>query len=489
MFTSSREFPFFDYMRIPYLQGETTDAGSPPAGIGRLQLTAPSDETSPTTLWWWSRDGHLRRGDVRTGRFRIGDIWIVGQVCLLHPAETVGGDDWSLLHDLTDTEGISVGGIWTNARGSIYVPFDPSELMHNLWSERYLSFGRSATTQRVRRAVVRSYYAVRPILPRRLQLRLRRVFASHQRIPEFPAWPIDQSLHDLCDLLLDLVTRVAGQPVPWLDPWPDGRSWAMVLTHDVETESGRDSMELLRAAERERGYRSSWNFVPERYDVSADLLTRIRKDDCEVGLHGLRHDGRDLASRRMVARRRPAMRAAADEWGAVGFRAPATQRGWDLMPMLGMEYDSSYTDTDPYEPQPGGCCTYWPFFNRELVELPITLPQDHTLFEILGHDDGELWLTKARLISNRGGMVLVLAHPDYATDGRLAAAWTALLDEFADDETAWRALPSEVASWWRERATTEIQRMGDEWQLAGPAAQRGRIRFTTPAPSVAARQS
>ena len=90
------------------------------------------------------------------------------------------------------------------------------------------------------------------------------------------------------------------------------------------------------------------------------------------------------------------------------------------MHRLGFDYDSSYTDTDPYEPQPGGCCTFLPYFNRGTVELPITLPQDHTLFTILQHADADLWLRKAGHIRDRGGMVLVLTHPDYAHDQRLA---------------------------------------------------------------------
>src|SRR4029453_3244973 len=89
---------------------------------------------------------------------------------------------------------------------------------------------------------------------------------------------------------------------------------------------------------------------------------------------------------------------------------------------LGFDYDTSYTDTDPYEPQPGGGCTYLPFFNKQLVELPIPLPQDHTLFSILQHQDGELWIRKARELRDRGGMVLVLAHPDYARDEPAAEA-------------------------------------------------------------------
>src|SRR5690606_1337277 len=162
----------------------------------------------------------------------------------------------------------------------------------------------------------------------------------------------------------------------------------------------------LRAPERRRGFHSSWNFVPERYWLDPDVRRELESEHCEIGVHGLRHDGRDLVSRRMLAKRLPAMRAAADRWGAVGFRSPATQRQWELMPLLRFDYDCSYTDTDPYEPQPGGCCTYWPFFNADLVELPITLPQDHTLFRVLRDADPDLWSTKARELRRRGGMVL-----------------------------------------------------------------------------------
>ena len=53
--------------------------------------------------------------------------------------------------------------------------------------------------------------------------------------------------------------------MPWIAPWPDG-TVGLVLTHDVETRAGVDDMELLRGPERAAGYRSAWNFVPERYD-------------------------------------------------------------------------------------------------------------------------------------------------------------------------------------------------------------------------------
>ncbi len=104
---------------------------------------------------------------------------------------------------------------------------------------------------------------------------------------------------------------------------------------------------------------------------------------------------------------------------------------------------------------------------RDLVELPITLPQDHTLFEILGGLDETMWLEKARFLRDRGGMALALTHPDYAKNERLVDAYVQLLDEFVDDETAWKPLPMEVATWWRGsltfRASANERWLGDRW--------------------------
>jgi hypothetical protein len=178
------------------------------------------------------------------------------------------------------------------------------------------------------------------------------------------------------------------------------------------------------------------------------------------------------------------MRAAADRWHAVGFRAPATQRRWEWMPLLGFDYDSSYPDTDPYEPQPGGCCTWLPYHNGRMVELPITLPQDHTVFTILGHTDERLWVDKAEELRRRGGMALLLTHPDYLREQPLLDAYVRVLRRFASDPTAWRALPREVDAWWRRRAATRLEPGGDGWRVLGPAAAEATIRYWTPGSSV-----
>jgi hypothetical protein len=172
------------------------------------------------------------------------------------------------------------------------------------------------------------------------------------------------------------------------------------------------------------------------------------------------------------------MRRYAEQWGAVGFRSPATQRDWDLIGMLPFEYDSSYPDTDPFEPQKGGCCSWWPLMNGDIVELPITLAQDHTVFVILRSRDARVWTDKAETIRRHGGMALIITHPDYLGLGPIAEAYDGLLAQYAEDSTAWRALPQDVSRWWRRRAESFLQWTSDGWQIVGPAAGEGAVRLT-----------
>ena len=164
----------------------------------------------------------------------------------------------------------------------------------------------------------------------------------------------------------------------------------------------------------------------------------------------------------------------------MGFRAPSMHRVWEWMPKLGFDYDSSYPDTDPFEPQPGGCCSLLPFFIDDLVELPLTLPQDHTLYVILSATDERLWAEKTHEIRRRNGMALINVHPDYIFAGGTLEAFRRYLEVFGGDDRAWQALPREVSAWWRRRAESSIRRDGNGWELVGPAAGEGSIAFAFP---------
>ena len=140
------------------------------------------------------------------------------------------------------------------------------------------------------------------------------------------------------------------------------------------------------------------------------------------------------------------------------------------MPRLGFDYDSSYPDTDPYEPVAGGCCSWLPFINGELVELPITLPQDHTLYEILRVPAARHWCAKADEVADRCGMALLITHPDYMLDAGRLDDYRAFLAHVAERDDVWRALPREVSAWWRRRASSSLVLRDDQWTVTGPAA-------------------
>jgi hypothetical protein len=388
------------------------------------------------------------------------------------------GSGWRPVTPIEDLAGKTVASVWRSEGGDVFLPFDPDEVMHTFWSEAYQSACASPLSAKLKAVARGGYYHVKPFLPRRAQIALRRLYSGVQERSTFPRWPVETALHDFYAWFFGLLVDVAGEPVPYIAPWPHDHRWALVLTHDVETSAGYEHLEFVRALELSTDVRSSWNFVPARYAVDQRLVRTLQRDGFEVGVHGLRHDGFDLSSFNRLEERLPAIHEHAERWNAVGFRAPALNRVWDWMPLLGFDYDSSYPDTDPYEPQAGGCCTWLPFPNRDLVELPVTLPQDHTLFVILRQADERLWLEKADFLKSRGGMALIITHPDYMLDDGPMSAYERFLAHCADD-AAWNALPCEVSAWWRRRAASHLERRRDGWTVVGPAAGEARVQLAT----------
>jgi len=448
---ASERLIVLDELRVPYeLAADADQAGGgatdsfPLAGFALLRQT---DRTDAPSLRWPSDSSQLE------GASRLHHIDGVPFFARLIPDSVLRElsiqHGWVAVVEVLDAAEQRVGSVWREPDGSLLLPFDPNEAIRNLTMERYRHSDGPGDRTRSSGFALRAYYLLRPLLPRRLQLALRRLFSRIQARTSFPRWPYEPARHDLARQIYRFVVTITDAPPPWIAPWPSPYSWALVLTHDVETAVGYDKMLEICALEEERGYRSSWNFVPRRYGVEDARVEQLTDRGFEVGIHGLYHDGRDLESIEMIRERLPAIREYADRWGASGFRSPATQRQWEWMGMLGFDYDTSFPDTDPYEPIPGGSCSWLPFFIDDLVELPITLPQDHTLFVILRRAGASTWIDKARQLRERGGMALMITHPDYLTDRSIEQAYVSFLEEFQGDAAAWMALPRDVAGWWR----------------------------------------
>jgi hypothetical protein len=475
MFEHSSPLLLFEYFRVPSSPAPAQSArdGDVDGLLGSCNWVRSVD--SGRLVFHPSQNSMARISPgLEPGGYRIRSMNLYGHML---PDSLLSGlldPSWTPGEAIEDRRGHRLASIWRDPQGNVFFPFDPNEAILSFWSEAYDTPGLVGHW-RMRATLKAAYYRLRPLLPRSTQVNFRRLLTSVQERLPFPQWPIETSLHDFYEFLFDVFAGIAQSRVPTLAPWPRGCSWALVLTHDVETPTGYRNIHLLRHLEVEAGYRSSWNFVPRRYDVDDALVHDLLESGFEVGVHGLYHDGREFESLHTLNERIPVMREYAKRWNAVGFRSPATHRVWEWMPLLGFDYDSSYPDTDPYEPQPGGCCTWLPYFNKELVELPITLPQDYTLFTILRHEDEQLWLEKAHFLRERGGMALLITHPDYMLERRPRIAYGRFLASFQNDGTAWRALPREVSAWWRKRAASHLERSHTGWKIVGPAAEDGRV--------------
>ncbi|MGV7223012.1 MAG: hypothetical protein ACQ9MH_15960 [Nitrospinales bacterium] len=250
----------------------------------------------------------------------------------------------------------------------------------------------------------RIYYNLKPFIPRMIQILLRRLRVAYKRKKYAHIWPIDPD---------------AGTPPEGWTGWPDGKKFALVLTHDVDTQKGHDRCCKLMDVEEKLGFRSSYNFVSERYNVSTQLIKDTINRGFEVGVHGVKHDGKLFATKEIFQERAKVINRYLKDWGAVGFRSPAMHHNLNWIHDLNIEYDASTFDTDPFEPQSDGVKQIFPFWvqnkhsNHGYVELPYTLVQDFTLFILLRMKTIEIWEKKFDWIAERGGMVLVNVHPDY----------------------------------------------------------------------------
>jgi peptidoglycan/xylan/chitin deacetylase (PgdA/CDA1 family) len=332
-----------------------------------------------------------------------------------------------------------------------WLPFDLGEAYGNYVYEGW----RDVMSQRALTAgQLGVFYRVKRFIPRAVQLRARRALIRRQQHPEFPRWPLDESVSRLLRFYARCLLLASGERelrFRWF--WPAPYRAAAVLSHDVESAEGLRLAVEIADLEEERGLRSAFNIVADWYPIDWGIVGELRGRGFELGVHGVHHDRSMFSSREEFERQQPMVREMADRLGAVGFRSPAMHRVIDWLGELPVEYDCSVPHSDPFEPQPGGCCSVWPFFIGDVVELPYTLPQDHTLLTLLGHRTIDLWRTQVERLEQLNGLVQILTHPD---PGYLGEPWKrALYAEFVEFLSTrsgiWQALPREVAAWWRER--------------------------------------
>jgi hypothetical protein len=223
--------------------------------------------------------------------------------------------------------------------------------------------------------------------------------------------------------LVDAIEKLAKVKLP-KKMW-DGKNYACVITHDIETAQGLRRARSLKRIEEKYDVPSAWYIPSDNFRLDSQTIGELANHG-EIGSHDTKHDGKlaqlsqDKLARRLNESKQTLSKAA--NCPIEGFRAPLLQHNFKIIYALraaGYSYDTSIPTWEPKHPStmgPHGIGTVYPMTFDGIVEVPVTLPQDHQMMHVLGmrpEQTVEAWIRQMKIIKKIGGMCVFLVHPDY----------------------------------------------------------------------------
>ena len=363
-------------------------------------------------------------------------------------------------------------------------PIDAAHLINSLRFERYGTLSRRYKSRSAANRLFHlSYYScLRPFLPSPARKQLQRLYFRKRLATPFPRWPVDSSADTLLEhALLATMERHKIEAIPFIWFWPDGIQSAAIITHDVETQAGRNFCARLMDFDDLFNVKSSFQLIPEkRYAISDGLLDEIRSRGFEINVHDLNHDGCLFSSRTLFLHRAKKINEYLQAFRAQGFRSAVMYRNAEWLHHLNVSYDMSIPNVAHLDPQAGGCCTVLPFFVGQVLELPVTLIQDYSLYHILRDYSIELWQQQIALIQKKHGLISLIVHPDYIIEEKARKTYGQILQHICtlrEKRKTWIALPAEVADWWRLRSQLNLVKVSSSWRIEGKGKERAQIAY------------
>ncbi len=300
------------------------------------------------------------------------------------------------------------------------------------------------------------YNLIRPIIPIKLR----------QKIQQQVCSSITCQKYFINEEFIKFISSISDLAESFEKLYPYGKKTAVILTHDIESEIGLKSVPQIIDIEQKYGLFSSWNIIPYKYKIDEGIIKYIQETKNEIGIHGYNHDGKLYSSYNEFHKRALKINEAIRKYGAVGFRSPMMHRNLKWQQELDILYDSSTFDYDPYQPFPGGVGYIWPFIAGKFVELPYTLPQDHTLFYELKEKNIQIWKKKIEWLIKYEGMILVLTHPDYLIENEHLKYYEELLTHLSEIKNAWHCLPKEMTEWWKQKTVSGSENIIEDFDFS-----------------------
>lgn len=348
-----------------------------------------------------------------------------------------------------------LGAVSQREDGAWVVPYNPWVAYRRIVEERYLPPSKAPLHSRL----PFDYHRV----PGWLRLALYPLVAGKAASPAdgrspAPQWPIEPRVDAYrADLFRQLF--LAPSPADKGGPWPGGKRYPLLMTHDIDTAEGMKLAGSVLDDMVDMGLKPCFFLVAHGYTWDEGFCDAVRQAGGEIGLHGDTHDNRiayDSPTR--IAERLDSCRDKILRHGIRGFRSPSLLVSDALYGEVGKRFswDSSVPDTDTNTllgPR-RGCATVFPFRRGGSLVLPTTMPADDRLLlmGLKGLDLIAVLRKKARYLREISGLCHFLTHPEPHLFGRplLRDLYRALIEELLAEGDAWVATPSEVAACWRE---------------------------------------
>jgi hypothetical protein len=115
-----------------------------------------------------------------------------------------------------------------------------------------------------------------------------------------------------------------------------------------------------------------------------------------------------------------------------------------------------------------------PRLSGDLVEIPVSMPDDEILVDRLGFADGhrigKVWANLVDLTYAAGDLLTLQLHPERGIACQEALA-LALATARRKPQTVWIAQLRDIAAWWRRRSAFQLKvdpAGANQWQITGP---------------------
>ena len=234
--------------------------------------------------------------------------------------------------------------------------------------------------------------------------------------------------------------------------WPEGKSYCVLFTHDVDTQGGFNNICKFSQLESRYGIYSSWHILFRHYRLDSARLSELKDQGHEIASHGYNHDTKlSFLEDSQIRKRLEFCRKRSRGYGCWGFRSPALAINHKLLNMLSeyFIYDTSIPDVE----LSGGCGSLFPFFIGNLLEIPLTVPMDATLIS-LGFSPREIlgiWREKINFIKSMGAVAVVTTHIDTHFSGNrmMMETYESLISKLSADKDAWIIRPIDLVNFWK----------------------------------------